>query len=243
MIAQAVSSEEIASQLKDGFNTESYNVKAKFALVVYTNDAKSRLTMTRHSIKNDRLGLGEVINTDEVLELINSEAINIDEANGRNSINEGIIDPCILVRNYNSIIWHRPRQKQSFYLYKNKVTLDLPPLVFKYTLNVGLSVFAIRHNKRPTANETLYHAPFMNVYADGKLCLGSMTLPKSIDSDTITEIEKEFYNTTFTHTNHEGILRSKKNFTKFTNKKASSGDKILISELATTGRKMKDLLK
>ncbi|MGI2115573.1 hypothetical protein ACRWQL_00835 (plasmid) [Shewanella sp. HL-SH4] len=249
MIPQSIEQEEVQTQLQDGVKQVDYNITPSFAIVVYTNTIKSRMAMTRHAIHNNQLAIGEVINSAEVIEMINSEATAINHSSLKRgnevTLSNDIIDPCVLCKNFNSIIWHRPRQRKSFYLYKEQITLNLPPLLFKYSINDGLEVYAIRHNKRPTASEPLYHAPFMNLYASGKLCTGTMKLPKNIGFDTIADVENEFFNTVFTHPNNSGILRKQNDlndFTAYTKKKSKSGDKILISELAKTNKTLSSLL-
>ncbi|QIR16467.1 hypothetical protein [Shewanella aestuarii] len=249
MIPQNIDQSEVESLLQDGFKTVDYNVNPSFAVVVYTNSNQSRVTMTRHAIKNNQLSGGEVINAAQVIEMINSEASTFGHSqvnkNAEVTFKTGIIDQCILAKNFNSIIWHRPRQRKTMFLYKEQITLNLPPLLFKFSLSSGLEIYAIRYNKRPNESEPLYHAPFMNIYSTGKLCTGTMTLPKNIGFDTISEVESEFFNSVFTHANHSGILRKQKStaeFTKYTKKKSKSGDKILISELAETGKTVSSLL-
>ena len=66
----------------------------------------------------------------------------------------------------------------------------------------GMSVFAVKGNKRPEAGTPIYHAPLMNVYEDGTLCMGSMSRPNSTLADSIALWEQSFWDAAFSHPNH-----------------------------------------
>lgn len=223
--------EEIQAQLCDGLTVDSFVVKPKFALIVYANDQGTRTTMTRHGIANNQLKEGSLINPQSVMKLINTTCSNQPPAP-----HNAILDSCILAQDHLSVTWHRSRQKKSFYLYEELITVELPPLLFQFTLGGGLKVAALRYNRRPTSTDTLYHAPFGNIYGDGRVCLGSMMTPRVINNETIKAIETEFFSTKFTHTNHDKILRTKtantdSGFRNFSIKKSTLGEPIRISEL------------
>jgi PRTRC genetic system protein B len=60
----------------------------------------------------------------------------------------------------------------------------IPPLIWKATAK-SLAVYACRENDRPTANTKLYHAPFFNLYENGQVCMGTVSV--SIPSDCSLE--------------------------------------------------------
>ena len=65
-------------------------------------------------------------------------------------------------------------------------------------------VFALATNERPTPNTPLCHAPFFNIYDDGRICSGSAGQPKSTAPDSIEAWEAAFFCSSFTHPN--GIM-------------------------------------
>jgi PRTRC genetic system protein B len=75
-----------------------------------------------------------------------------------------------------------------------------PPLVFIARSGGGLTVFALREDRRPLPATTLYHSPYRNVSDCGSVCLGSMK-----PSREPAEVEEGFFKTSFTHSNR-GII-------------------------------------
>lgn len=231
MLPVQAEQQDFSSDLCDGFSQACYEVKPKFALVVYSNGNGERTTVTRHQISNNQLKSGVPISPESIIDTLSSACTSNSQIEEKS-----MIEVCVLAQNYKSITWHRPRQKRSFFVYDNLLTVDIPPLIFKFSTDGSLKVAALRFNKRPTSTDPLYHAPFGNVYDSTSVCLGSMKLPKSINSDTIELVEKEFFSTKFTHTNHDGILRKKKanrnnGLESFLKKKSNNGEPVKISEL------------
>lgn len=77
---------------------------------------------------------------------------------------------------------------------------NLPPLVFCAS-DGGLKVMALPTNSRPNGQTRLKFSPFLNVYDDGKVCLGSARIPDGYRPDQIQEWESAFFSSAFTHTN------------------------------------------
>lgn len=71
----------------------------------------------------------------------------------------------------------------------------LPALLFKYS-NIGLSTFALKENKRPTENSSIYHTPFFNFG-----CMGNVRLPKNPTPKDIPRLEELFFRSAFTDHN------------------------------------------
>lgn len=83
---------------------------------------------------------------------------------------------------------------------KRSAVVPHPPLL---NIVVGRSwyVFAMKENKRPTKETKLYHAPYFNVYDDGKICVGTAAIPDHLTSTMIPQWEAAFFDSAFTHTN------------------------------------------
>ena len=78
----------------------------------------------------------------------------------------------------------------------------VPKLLWKYKSG-KLWVYALKES-----DDKLYNAPFLNVYSDGSVCLGSTKFRFKNKNyvDIITCIENSFYSSYFTHTNLNNII-------------------------------------
>lgn len=78
----------------------------------------------------------------------------------------------------------------------------LPPLLWVAGKD-GLHIFALKARNRPTADTPLYHAPFFNVYPDGRVCMGNVSVEADRATcleDYIAHWEKAFFHSRFAHT-------------------------------------------
>jgi PRTRC genetic system protein B len=74
-----------------------------------------------------------------------------------------------------------------------------PPLMFVAT-ETQLSIRALPKDERPTCGTHLFSAPYWNTYEDGSICAGSMRVPTSEVSSSVTaEWERGFFESAFTH--------------------------------------------
>ena len=51
----------------------------------------------------------------------------------------------------------------------------VPPMLW-YASKYSLAVFALATDRRPKENTPLYYAPFLNIYEDGKVCMGTVSI-------------------------------------------------------------------
>ncbi len=113
-------------------------------------------------------------------------------------------------------VWYSPA-KQVQLLFKEKLGIPsgkayVPALLWKATRD-DLYIYAIKTNKRPTGNTVLYHAPFFNIYEDGKTCMGTVDIDINESSsleDFTRQWESYFWNSYFSHC-LEGFIPVKKN--------------------------------
>lgn len=83
----------------------------------------------------------------------------------------------------------------------------LPKLLFSLSKN-ELKVFAVK-DAEIRENTILYNSPFLNIFKNGGVCMGSASInisPFSYIEDVIIYVENMFYNSIFTHTNHDVII-------------------------------------
>jgi len=102
-------------------------------------------------------------------------------------------------------VWFTPGREASL-LFKNELgipsgTAIVPAMIWKATKH-DLYVYAVKDGTKPQENTPLYHAPFFNIYKDGKVCMGTVNV--EIDTrcsleDFISQWEQYFYNSYFSH--------------------------------------------
>lgn len=124
----------------------------------------------------------------------------------------GILPTNILYINPNAdkgtVLWYTKGQQRQLYFVDGLEIPNgkayVPPMVWKATKN-GLSVFALTGDRRPNEKTKLYHAPFFNIYEDGRVCMGtvSVDIKKSASvEDFVQAWENYFFNSYFSHLLH-----------------------------------------
>ncbi|REC79460.1 PRTRC system protein B [Chryseobacterium elymi] len=88
-----------------------------------------------------------------------------------------------------TVIWHtKATQKELFFVESLGIPngkAHVPPMLWKASKS-SLTVFALKSNRRPTLKTQLFHCPYFNIYADGKVCLGTI----KIDIKNSTSVEE-----------------------------------------------------
>jgi hypothetical protein len=95
-----------------------------------------------------------------------------------------------------------PKKMELININGKKLMFHCPAMLFK--INDGeLYVYALdRTNISPISK--LYHAPFRNVYEDGRVCLGQHDISKNATvNDVITKTENWFYKSQFNQLHHK----------------------------------------
>lgn len=172
-----------------------------FALVFHQYDRE--VLVTRHAIRrNGQIAPGSLAtneSVEEVLRLLNGQP------RARR-----LLPRNVLLSLPNETLWYRPAQRRSMWFSRGQtqqaLTVPWPALLF-HARDGSLRIAALRAaSKRPDENTRLYHAPLMNIYANGSLCLGNIAAPPC-DLSGMAEWEAAIYDTLFTHTNHRNTLR------------------------------------
>ncbi|WDF66900.1 PRTRC system protein B [Sphingobacterium oryzagri] len=88
------------------------------------------------------------------------------------------------------VLWYnKPQRRELFFapaLGINSGEANIPALLWKADAQ-SLRVFALTSGKRPMEKTTLFHAPFFNIYQDGKVCMGT------VDIDLNEELSLEHF--------------------------------------------------
>jgi hypothetical protein len=83
-----------------------------------------------------------------------------------------------------------------------------PPLVWRVA-DGQLKIRALTQNKRPESKTKLAVAPYWNLSDNGTVCTGSMRRPESASVAAISDWERGFYESAFTHANVGRLTRHK----------------------------------
>ncbi len=163
------------------------------ALVVYKNkepDYESQLcryfVMNHEILANGNIGTGKPLTE----RFINDIMKNRDEK-------YRYVDEKVVMISNNVTVWWKPKSVEYLY-FSNKTGIKsgrypLPPMLFALKETNGyftLFNFALSENHRPVPKALVYHSPLLNVYGDGRCCMGNVGVPKSCD---ITAWEKVYF--------------------------------------------------
>jgi len=112
----------------------------------------------------------------------------------------------VLYRTGELLAWWVPAQRRTMFFSEHLAQLQPasgrlaphPALVFVAS-RTHLWVRALKRNQRPTRDTRLHVAPYMNTYANGGVCLGTMPLPRSAGVTATGQWVDAFFNSSFTH--------------------------------------------
>lgn len=151
---------------------------------------------------------------------INGHPLSVKEANAlaksllvaekkqRNFLNpKGLLNPAVVflkTGNDGFAIWRTPSQKIKL-LFADSLGIpcgeaNIPALLWKAGKN-NLSIFAVQ-DESINSETLLYHAPFFNVYADGRVCMGNVAvkIPNDCPLETFMALWQDyFFNSYFSH--------------------------------------------
>ncbi len=181
----------------------------KSALVFYETDGLQRDSYVEHFDMDNN---GNPINAHPLTEREASnlaKALQTDEERNKAFLKpKGILPTTILHINPSkkaTVLWYTKAQQRQLYFVEN---LGIPngkahvPAMLWFANKKSLMVFALFDNKRPTEKTPLYYAPFFNVYTDGRVCMGtvSIEIKNSASVEEFTQAwEYYFFNSYFSH--------------------------------------------
>lgn len=105
----------------------------------------------------------------------------------------------------NTVLWYTKSQQRQLYFVNSlgipNGTAQVPPMLWFANKN-NLAVFALSTDRRPNEKTPLHHAPFFNIYEDGKVCMGTVNIDIK-NSASVEEFvqawESYFFNSYFSH--------------------------------------------
>lgn len=104
-----------------------------------------------------------------------------------------------------SAIWYTPAQKVSLFFVESLGIPNgeafVPPLLWKATKNT-LYIYAMDTQTEINQQTALYHAPFFNLYTDGRVCMGTVSVNIKANchlEEFISLWEQYFFNSYFSH--------------------------------------------
>lgn len=122
---------------------------------------------------------------------------------------EGILPSNILHINPNAekgtVIWYTKAQQRQLYFVEG---LQIPsgitrvPAMIWHASKNSLVVYALTGDSRPTIKTKLYHAPYFNIYEDGNVCMGTVSVDiknSASVEEFIRSWEHYFFNSYFSH--------------------------------------------
>lgn len=104
-----------------------------------------------------------------------------------------------------SVIWYTPAQKVSLFFVESlgipSGEAFVPSLLWKASKNT-LYIYAIDTETQINEQTNLYHVPFFNVYTDGRVCMGTVSVNIKSNchlEEFIALWEQYFFNSYFSH--------------------------------------------
>jgi PRTRC genetic system protein B len=200
---------------------ENHRFELREALLVYGD--RQRSFVTRHQVTPHQ-GSPPTLEPAQPLTLAFLESL-VRSLSGP-SIAEVFPENVLAKGNRMIVWWTHACRRQMFYenaehkaTKLNGRTFPQPPLVWCVD-NGDLKIRALRENKRPDAATTLAVAPFWNLSDDGRVCTGTMRRPVCATAASISEWERGFYESAFTHANVGRLTRAPGGFEALWNKLA-----------------------
>jgi PRTRC genetic system protein B len=144
-------------------------------------------------------------------------------------------------------IWHTPQRDMPMLFTEGlgipNGTANVPAMVWKASKE-KLSVFAVATRKGIKATSRLCHAPFFNVYPDGMVCMGSVSInmPPSCQLEAfMRQWEGYFFNSYFSHL-FAGHSPVKGNIVQLWQGLVNSNNQFPVKGLIKNGLTLKDIL-
>ena len=144
-------------------------------------------------------------------------------------------------------LWHTPRQKVSL-LFSEGLGIpngkaEVPALLWKASKD-HLQIYALDKDAELCEDTPLYHAPFFNIYKDGRVCMGTVAVRISTDCHLelfMQQWENYFFNSYFSHL-MQGHIPVKGNIVQLWQGLVNSRKKFPAKTLIKNGFTIKNLL-
>jgi PRTRC genetic system protein B len=183
--------------------TEAGEFTLDAAILVYRNSRQASGYISTHTIERGddgraQLGTGKPACRRDIANLLDFAGADLGI--------RGWMGENVLYTARDVMVWWRPASPATMFFTSPKAQGQAaqPALVFAVAGNAWY-VWALERNERPTPSTMLQNAPYFNVWKDGQICTGDVKLPAEIAPDTTADIEATFFNSRFTHPNHDAI--------------------------------------
>lgn len=124
---------------------------------------------------------------------------------------------CVLMASADELMWYEPPQvrhlgfkRSTQFPKRSPGTMaghaPTPGVIF----HVGESiwrVFAFKGKGRPSPETPLFHAPTLNTYEDGGICVGTVRTPGATTAECIRAWSDAFWRSNFTHANYDNVVQ------------------------------------
>jgi PRTRC genetic system protein B len=188
-------------------------LKLHQAVLLYRNEHGNRVMATVHGVLQTdangapALGAGQLLSTAALRELTKQL--------GTSSQAE-YLPESVIARTPELIAWWAPASVRPMFFRDGSELADVSgklfphPAMFFAVRNGVLFVRALAESKRPTADSKLAAAPYWNLDSDGRVCAGTMRVPKSVSVNSIPAWQQAFFQSEFTHPGGAGRLTKRK---------------------------------
>jgi len=144
-------------------------------------------------------------------------------------------------------VWYTPPQAVHLFFIDGlnipSGKFHIPAMLWKANAE-NLAVYALKGKARPTENTPLYHAPYLNVYAGGQVCMGTVRInitKTECLEDFMTTWEQYFFNSNFSHSIN-GNNSTKSDTTNLWRSLAGTHADFPQGELLKNGRTLKTII-
>jgi len=144
-------------------------------------------------------------------------------------------------------VWYTPPQAVNLFFIDGlnipSGKFHIPAMLWKANAE-NLQIFALKGKARPTESTLLYHAPYLNVYAGGQVCMGTVRInitKTECLEDFIFTWEQYFFNSNFSHSIN-GNNSTKSDTTNLWRSLAGTNADFPQAELLKNGRTLKTII-
>ncbi|MCR8556478.1 prokaryotic E2 ligase family D protein [Mucilaginibacter sp. BJC16-A38] len=125
----------------------------------------------------------------------------------------GILPSKVLYVNYGTngyALWYTPPKETNLFFVDSlnipSGKAKVPAMVWKASAD-KLMVYAVKGKTKPNGQTVLHHAPYLNIYNNGNVCMGTVKIDIGRNAcleDFMSQWENYFYNSYFSHSINGG---------------------------------------
>lgn len=183
------------------------------ALLLFRNDHGNRFMATVHGVAQadtagtPALGAGQILSTAALRELTRQLGT---------SCQAEYLPDHVIARAPDLIAWWTPAAIRPMFFRTGSELADISgklfphPALFFVVRHGLLHVRALAVSRRPEAQTKLAAAPYWNIDNDGRVCTGTMRVPRSVSISSIPAWQQAFFQSEFTHPGGAGRLTKRK---------------------------------